>query len=129
MTQSPLRQILALDAATCVGVFVLGVLATGTVARVAGLPEVVVSSGGWICLAAAALLGWLAARPSRGLLGLAIAGNAAWVLASVAVWIAFFGDLTAIGHAVIIAQAVAVEVFTMLELRGFRAMGTRVATA
>lgn len=129
MTQPAFRQILAFDAATCVGVFVLGVLATGTVAGVMGLPAVIVSSAGWICLAAAALLAWLAARPSRGLLGVAIAGNATWVLASIAVWIAFFGDLTAIGHAAIIVQAVAVEVFTMLELRGFRAMGTRVATA
>lgn len=129
MTSKSLSQFLALDAATCVAVFAAGVFATGAVAALTGLPAGIVSAAGWICLAAAALLAYLTVRPTRGLLWLAIAGNIAWVIASVVVWIAYFGQLTPIGHAVIVAQAIGVELFVMLEMRGARSLAPRPAVA
>lgn len=127
MTTKTLSQVLALDAVTCTAVFALGVFATAFVAGLTGLPEAVVNAGGWICLAAALLLAYLAVRPSRGLLWLAIVGNAGWVAASLAVWIAFFDRLTPIGHAVVLAQAAGVALFVALELRGVGAVQARPA--
>ena len=129
MTLKTLSQFLALDATTCAAVFALGVFATGSVAALTGLPGGIVSAAGWICLAAAALLAYLAVRPSRGLLWLAIVGNAGWVAASVAVWIASFASLTPLGHAIVIAQAIGVAVFVVLEARGAAALGARQALA
>lgn len=129
MTLKTLSQILAIDAATCVAVFALGVFATATVAGLTGLPESIVAAGGWICAAAAALLACLTIRPSRGLLWLAIIGNAGWVAASLAVWLAHAGNLTPLGHAIVLAQAAGVALFVMLEARGARALAGQPAPA
>jgi hypothetical protein len=127
MTNKTLSQVLALDAATCAAVFALGVFASAFVAGLTGLPEPILTAGGWICLAAAALLAFLAARPSRALLWLAIVGNAGWVAASLAVYAVFVEALTPIGHAVVLAQAAGVALFTALELRGVGAVQARPA--
>jgi len=127
MTGKTLSQVLALDAVTCSAVFALGVFATGFVAGLTGLPDGVISAGGWICLAAAALLAFLAVKPSRGLLWLAILGNAGWVLASIAVYVVFLDRLTQIGHTVVLVQIAGVALFTVLELRGIGAVRARPA--
>ncbi|HEX9900981.1 MAG TPA: hypothetical protein VGC81_17265 [Candidatus Methylomirabilis sp.] len=127
MINLSLPKVLLLDALSCGAIFAIGVLATAPVAGLLGLPELVVSAAGWICLAAGALLAFLSIRPVRGLLALAIAGNAAWVLASVAVWLAWFDMLSPLGHAVVLLQAGAVAVFVALETRGLRAGGNREA--
>lgn len=129
MNSKTLSLILAVDAATCAAVFGFGVLATRPVAALTGLPEPIVGAGGWICLAAGALLAWLAARASAALLWLAIAGNIAWVVASMIVWAAYFPGLTPIGHAIVAAQAIGVAIFVLLESRGARALGTGPLTA
>lgn len=77
----------------------------------------------------AALLAFLAYRPSRPLLAVVVAGNTGWVLASLAVWLLHFGALTTLGHVVILAQAVAVELFVILEWRGLKALGARPSAA
>ena len=100
MTKLTLPTILLADALSCGAIFALGVFATRPVAGLLGLPELVVAAGGWICLAAGMLLAFLAIRPVKLLLALAIAGNAAWVLASVAVSLVslvLFGVLLAVG--------------------------------
>lgn len=129
MTKFSLRGVLLLDAASCGAIFALGVLATASAAQLLGLPEIAVSLGGWICLAAGALLAFLAARPVRPILALAVAGNAGWVVASLVAWIAWFGQLTEIGHVFVLAQAAAVAVFIHLEMRGLRVLSgsTRLA--
>lgn len=129
MTNKTLSQVLALDAVTCVAVFALGVFATATVAELTGLPGQIAVVGGWICLAAAALLAFLAVRPSRGLLRLAIVGNVGWVAASLAVWVSQFGSLTPLGHAIVLAQAAGVALFVVLESRGLGAVKNRQAIA
>ena len=129
MTNKTLSQFLVIDAATCAGMFAIGVLATAGLTALTGLPDSVVSAAGWICLAAGALLAWLAARPSYGLLRLAIAGNTAWVVASLAVWAVHAGSLTASGHALVIGQAIGVAVFGGIELRGAAMLRSRPALA
>lgn len=129
MTPKTLSQVLALDAATCAAVFALGVFTTATVAELTGLPEQIAAAGGWICLAAAALLAYLTVRPSRALLWPAIAGNVGWVAASLAVWLTCFDSLTPLGHAIVLAQSAGVALFVVLESRGLGAIKDRQAIA
>lgn len=120
MPKISLRTALVLDAASCALFFAVCVGLTGAVAAILGLPAGLVAIAGWICLPVAAMLAVLAIRPVAPLLGLVALGNAGWVLASLAVWLTHFGALTAAGHAVILAQAVAVEIFAVVEWRGWK---------
>jgi hypothetical protein len=120
---------LQLDAASCALFFGLCVGVTATVSELLGLPPSVVAAGGWICLPAAVLLAWAAVRPSKPLLAALVVANLGWVLASFGVWIAWFGQLTLLGHVVLIAQALAVELFLTLEWRGMKALGASTAPA
>ncbi len=120
MSPNNLSRVLWLDALSCAAIFALGAFASGPVGSMLGLPPAVVAIGGWICLAAGVLLAFLAVRPVRTLLALAIAGNIAWIAASLAVWFAWSNELTVLGHAVVLAQSVAVALFVILELRGLR---------
>lgn len=129
MRNITLTKTLLLDAASCALFFALCVGATATVAGLLGLPAAIAAAAGWICLPVAVLLAFLAYRPSRPLLLAVVVGNTGWVLASLAVWLIHFGTLTALGHAVILAQAVAVELFVILEWRGLKALGARPSAA
>ncbi len=122
MTFPTLRQVLALDAASCALFFALGIGATASAAEVTGLSPAIVAAAGWICLPAAVLLAVAASSPARALVGLLAAMNAGWVVASIAVWVNKFGSLTALGHAVVIAQAIAVQLFILLEWRGMKTL-------
>lgn len=125
MRNITLTHALVLDAASCALFFALCVGANATVAGLLGLPPAIVAAAGWICLPVAALLAFLAYNPSRPLLAMVIAGNAGWVLASLAAWLFHFGALTGIGHALVVGQAIAVELFVILEWRGLKALGAR----
>ncbi len=127
MRNISLKNALVLDAASCAVFFALCAGATATVAGLLGLPNAIVAAAGWICLPVAAMLAFLALRPVRPLLLLVALGNSGWVLASLAVWLVHFETLTALGHAVIIAQAIVVELFAILEFRGWKALGARPA--
>lgn len=112
-----LKNILIADAITCTGVFAIGLLAAAPVGALLGLPANVVAIGGWICLAAALLM-IVAARqavPSAALVKLVALGNLGWVAASFAVVATFAAQMTALGIAVVIAQAFAVLLFAILE--------------
>lgn len=129
MNRSMLTKVLVLDAASCAAIFALGVGATAAVAGITGLPALVTEAGGWICLASAVLFGFLAVKPVRALLALGVAGNAAWIVASIAVWLTFAGQLTVPGHVFLLAQAAAVAVFVLLEKRGLAALGNALPAA
>ena len=129
MSNITLTRTLALDAASCALFFALCVGATATVAGLLGLSPTVVAIAGWMCLPTAALLALLALRPVRPLLLTVALGNAGWVLASLAVWVVHFNALTMLGHAVVLAQAAAVELFVILEWRAWKAAGARQVAA
>ena len=120
MTLPTLRQTLLIDAASA-ALFVAACLGfTDALARLTGLPATIVAVAGWICVPSALLFAHQAFRPSRGLLSLVVAGNLAWVAASLAVWLTHFAALTPLGHAIVIAQAIAVEALLVLEWRGLK---------
>jgi hypothetical protein len=85
-----------------------------------GLPEAVVFIAGWICLPGALLLGFLILQPSKALLNLIVLGNIGWVLASLAVIMLLGASMTGIGIATVVAQAIGVLVFALLEAKGAR---------
>lgn len=124
-----LKQTLLLDAASAALFVILCLGLTDTLASLTGLPPTVLLAAGWICVPSALLFLHQAVRPSRALLTLVVAGNSAWVLASIAVWIAWFDRLTPAGHALVIAQAIAVELFALGEWRGLRALAPARAAA
>jgi len=129
MSPTNLSRVLWLDALSCAVIFVLGVFASGPVGALLGLPPTVVAAGGWICLAAGGALAFLAVRPVKWLLALAIVGNVGWVAASLAVWLVWFGSLAGLGHTVLLAQAAAVAFFVVIELRGLRSASYKLASA
>jgi hypothetical protein len=111
-----LRRTLALDAATCVAMGALLVAFQAPLAGLLGLPAGLLFYAGLALFPCAALM--LAAHRSRALAWLVVAGNAAWVAASVAVLLV--ASPTALGYAFVIAQALAVAVLAWLEALGIR---------
>jgi hypothetical protein len=111
-----LRRTLAVDAATCVAMGALLVAFQAPLAGLLGLPAALLFYAGLALFPCAALM--LAAHRSRALAWLVVAGNAAWVAASVAVLLV--ASPTALGYAFVIAQALAVAVLAWLESLGIR---------
>lgn len=125
MSVQNLKSILVVDAITCAGIFLLSLIAAAPVAALLGLPAIVVTLAGWICLASAALMAFVATQktPNAALTKLIVIGNIGWVAASFAVLAAFAGQMTGLGVALVIAQALAVLVFAFLEAKGAGAVG------
>ncbi len=123
LTMNPvLRGALAIDA---VASGVLGVLLASLpeqLARLLHLPETMLLYTGAFLVAYAAFVGLLATRerPPSLLVGLVIAGNALWVLQSVALALSGLVAPTALGYAFVIGQALAVAVFAELQFVGLR---------
>lgn len=115
-----LKNTLLIDAVTCAGLFVFCVFATATVATILGLPSEVVTVAGWIGLPSALLMLFVASQkvPNKGLANLIAVGNLGWVIASFTVLAMFAGQMTALGIAVVIVQAIGVLVFAIYEAKG-----------
>jgi hypothetical protein len=114
-----LRRVLALDAATCVGMGLLLLAATAPLATLLALPSALLFWAGLLLFPSAALMAAAAARPLPALVWTVIIGNAAWVLASLGV----LGVLApnAFGIAFVLGQAAVVLVLMVLERRGLAA--------
>jgi hypothetical protein len=93
------------------------------------LPEALLRETGLFLIAYAALVGWLGTRQSmpKMLVGIVIAGNAAWTLASIA--LLFSGAVTPnlLGEAAVAIQAIAVGAFAELQYIGLRRSGGALA--
>lgn len=120
MSMPSLKTVLIVDAITCTGVLALGLFALEPVAALLGLPLAVVTIGAWICLAAAIPMFLAAAQavPNSALVKLIAVGNIGWVAASLGVVATFAAQMTAIGIIVVLAQAVAVLAFAIIEWKG-----------
>jgi hypothetical protein len=116
-----LRGLLAFDAASCVAMGVLLVVAAEPLAPLFGLPATLLAWAGGLLLPSAALMAVAAALQPRGtgMAWLVVAGNVAWVLASAAVLV--LTAPTALGVAVVLVQALAVALLGLLEGRALRA--------
>ncbi len=112
-----LKNILVADALTCSAVFAAGLFVAEPLGALFGLPANIVSTGGWICLAAALLMVVAALQrvPSPALVKLIAFGNLGWVAASFAVVATFAAEMTGLGIAVVIVQALGVLGFAILE--------------
>jgi hypothetical protein len=108
-----LRQVLNFDAATCIAFGLLLVIGTAPLSGLLGLPQALLFYSGLVLFPSAALMLIAARKLSAPLVGVVIAGNAAWVVASVIV--AFALEPTGLGVAFVLAQAAAVLVLLVLE--------------
>lgn len=121
MTTSPhLSRILRLDAASCAAMGLILAFARGPLAALTGLPEILLLWAG-IALLPIALFMILTAgawnnHPVPVLV--VILGNVGWALASV-VLLGLF-DLTGLGIALVLGQALFVLLMAWLEWRGMR---------
>lgn len=110
-----LKQVLVIDALTCLVCGLALVGATGFLSALFGLPEGLLRYAGLILFPCAALM-WVAARkPVKLLVWTVILGNFAWALASVVV--AFALEPTFIGFTLTLVQAGAVATLGLLEWR------------
>ncbi len=108
---------------------VLLTFGAGALAPWLNLPEALLRETGLFLIAYAALVGWLGTRQSmpKALVGIVIAGNAAWTLASIA--LLFSGAVTPnlLGEAAVAIQAIAVGAFAELQYIGLRRSGGALA--
>ena len=124
-----LKTTLVVDAVTCIGLFLLGVFATDTIAEILGLPVWIVAVAGWIGLPSASLMLFAAMQkpPSRHLANLIAIGNLGWVVASVAVLMAFSSQMTGVGIILVVIQALIVLDLAILEAKGAASLPKPVA--
>ena len=101
----------------------------GELAPLLNLSAALLRETGLFLIAYAALVGWLGTRQSmpKALVGIVIAGNAAWTVASIA--LLFSGAVTPnlLGEAFVAIQAIAVGVLAELQYIGLRRSGSAVA--
>lgn len=115
-----LARILQADAAACLAMGLGLVLLPGPVARVLALPEGLVLWAGALLFPAAGLMIAASLRPGKALLALVVAGNAAWVLASLSLVLMGWVTPNAPGAGFILLQAGVAALFTWAEARGLR---------
>jgi hypothetical protein len=114
-TRITLKQILNFDAATCIAFGLLLMIGAAPLSGFLGLSQSLLFYAGVVLFPSAALMLIAARKLSAPLVGVVIAGNAAWVVASVIV--AFALEPTGLGVAFVLAQAAAVLVLLILEWR------------
>src|SRR6195256_6238618 len=101
----------------------------GELAPLLNLPAALLRESGLFLIAYAALVGWLGSRQSmpKALVGIVIAGNVAWTVASIA--LLFSGAVTPnlLGEVFVAIQAITVGVLAELQYIGLRRSGSAVA--
>ena len=94
----------------------------GLLASLLNLPETLLRETGLFLIAYAALVGWLGTRQAmpKVLVGIVVAGNAAWAVASIA--LLFSGAVTPnlLGEVFVALQAIVVGIFAELQFVGLR---------
>jgi hypothetical protein len=120
--QSLLRRAFALDAVATGGLGLAMAIAAEPLQPWLGLPVGLLREAGFICLAFAAFLAYALTRPllTQGMARFAIAVNVTWILASFGLLATGWVQPTALGVAFVIAQALAVVVFTELQYLGMK---------
>jgi hypothetical protein len=110
-----LKNVLLLDAATCIGAGALMAFGSSFVSGLTAIPAQLLWWAGLILFPCAALMiaAGLQAVPSRPLVWLIVLGNIGWVAASVALFAVISPN--ALGVVFILAQAAAVAILALLE--------------
>jgi hypothetical protein len=117
-----LRRALQADAIFSGVSAVMLTIGAGPFAPLLDLPETLLRETGLFLIAYAALVGWLGTRQSmpRVLVGVVIAGNAAWTLASIALLLSDAVTPNLLGETAIALQAIVVGVLAELQYVGLR---------
>jgi hypothetical protein len=125
----PLRLALRLDAAASAAMGLLLAAGGALLEDPLGIPAAVLVPVGGFLLVYAAALWLLGSRPrlSRPAVEAVVAGNLAWVAASVVAAIAGWWSPTALGVGFVLVQAAAVAVFAELQISGLRRARTAAA--
>jgi hypothetical protein len=125
-----LRQSLRLDAAASGALGVLLAAGGALLDDLLGIPSAVLVPVGEFLVVYAAALWLLGSRPrvSRPTVRVVVAGNLAWVVASVAAAVAGWWSPTTAGTVLVLAQAAAVVVLVELQLTGLRRARTAAAS-
>lgn len=112
-----LRPLLAVDAAFCLASATLLIFAAGPLAQLTALPAPLLFWAGLLLVPCAAFMGWLArsATPPRWGAVTLVAGNALWVVASLALPLTGLVDPNALGWAFLLIQALVVAGLAWLE--------------
>jgi len=120
-----LRFVLAADAASCFAMGVLLLAGAGMIDELLGLPGMLLRAAGMTLLPFAAVLAWLATRPTPPRAGViaVIVCNVVWVAESVILLTGGWFAPSAWGVAFVLTQAAAVSVLTVLEYVGLRGIG------
>jgi hypothetical protein len=116
-----LGRILLADAATCVLMGLLLVVAAGLLGNLFALPSSLLFYSGWLLFPCAALMLFASKQSasSSAWVWLVIVGNLAWVVASLLVVTAWFSP-NGLGMAFVLFQALVVAVLAGLEYYGLR---------
>lgn len=119
-----LRRVLFLDAVGGALSGLLLTLAAGPLAALTGLSPTRLMTAGLVLFPVAAYMAYVASRrpiPASGVKAI-IAGNLAWVVASVVGMAGAIGPLTTFGMGFVAIQAAAVAVLALLEVIGLKRM-------
>jgi hypothetical protein len=121
-TSSFLRWVLFADAATCVATGLLLTFGSGPLGEYLGLPEGLLRYSGISLLPFAALLVYLATREtlSSPVVWTVIVLNALWAADSILLLLTGWVAPTELGSTFVVAQALGVAVFAMLEYVGLK---------
>ena len=124
-----LRRAIQADAIFSGASAVLLTFGAGELAPWLNLPEALLRETGLFLIAYAALVGWLGTRQAmpKALVGIVIAGNAAWTLASIALLFSGAVAPNLLGEAFVAIQAIAVGALAELQYIGLRRSGGVVA--
>jgi hypothetical protein len=126
-----LRYVLWADALSCLACGLLQVSFTATVSERLGLPAMLLADTGMFLLFYGAAVAFLATRirtPSA-IIWLLIFGNIGWAAACIALLLGGGLELTLLGKAYVVAQALAVGVLAELQYLGVRQINTSIGRA
>jgi hypothetical protein len=117
-----LRNVLLADALSCLASGALQLLFTDALVSLLRLPPLLLVATGWLLLAYAAAVAWIASRAPipRGMVWLLVAGNAGWAVACVVLLASGAVAPGALGTAWVLAQAATVALLAELQWAGLR---------
>jgi hypothetical protein len=120
-----LRTALIIDAVASGAMGLLLAAASGPLSGLLGLPQPLLLGAGLVCLAWAAITGWLGRRStlSRGVVWAVIILNALWVAESAFLLISGWVSPTMLGNVFVIGQALLVAGFTEAQYLGLKRSG------
>lgn len=117
-----LRRALLLDGVATGATALLLLFGAGLLEPLLTIPAALLRAAGWILVPFVGLVFWTASRDQvpQGAVWMVILGNAAWVLASIALLAGYWVTPSMLGYIFVIGQAVVVAVFAELQYVGAR---------